>query len=99
MTRLHIIILIVALVILSFLVWLYYKTNDIDIIKAEYEIQMDKYDIHRIENVRKINEEIMKTKTYLEDLRSERETIMQEIDTPPSDILDPQLHYTVSDQI
>lgn len=60
---------------------------------------MDKYDIYRIENVRKINQEIMKTKTYLEDLRSEREEIMQEIDTPPADILDPQLHYEVKTEI
>lgn len=96
MTRLYTILIIVSLTIFSFLVWIYYSSDDIDAIKAEYETQMDKYDIYRIENVRKLNDEIMETKQYLNNLRSQRDEIMKDIDTPPADILDPQLYYEVA---
>lgn len=65
----------------------------VESIQSEYNNIIDQYDIHRIEQVRALNQEILTTKAHITQLRVERDWLMQEIDTPPADILDPQLHY------
>lgn len=66
----------------------------VESIQSEYNDIIDKYDIHRIEQVRILNQEILTTKARIEELRTERDWLIQEIDTPPADILDPQLHFS-----
>lgn len=94
MKKPYIIITIFLFIWLCFLVSIYIMAWRVESIQSEYNDIIDKYDIHRIEQVRILNQEILTTKARIEELRTERDWLIQEIDTPPADILDPQLHFS-----
>lgn len=91
MKKPYIIILITTSVFFWFLYFIYNTSNvrsEYRSLLYEYNNIVDKYDIEKIERVRSINEEIML-------LRYEKELLLEEIETKPDDILNPEAYYEV----
>lgn len=91
MKKTYSIIFIIVSVLFTFLYFIYNASSvrsEYRSLLYEYNNIVDKYDIEKIERVRSINEEIML-------LRYEKELLLEEIETKPDDILNPEAYYEV----